>query len=697
MSGADLRGAVLRRTPALVALAGVLLVAAGAYLTHRMIERERALAVRAVEQDAASLARTYEEHVFQVVRRLDQALAHLRDEYEHSPEAFMAKAMWRSPLLTDLAFQVVGAGPSGALLFSSQKTDPSALNFADRDYFRFHRDNDDDALHISKPLVGRISGKLTVQFTRRLRNFADGAFNGALVLSVEPARLASYFGPDEVGREGAVMLVGLDRVVRARSSSVAAPRQPVGSIVPNTPMFDPAQPAAGVYHMVSPIDGVARVTAYRRLANYPLIAVVSLGEAEAMAGFEEHRRTAIATAVQVSVVVLGAMFLLAWLAHQQVRQQRRLEAAQSQVARAEERLRLALEAVGDGVWDWDAATDETFLSTGWKGMLGFADAELPNRGEEWRSRIHPDDRNVIRHDTASRFYAHTYRVRCKDGSDKWILDRGAVLARDAAGAPLRAIGTLTDVTERHRAEDTLKRQAAELERSNAELEAFAYVASHDLRQPLRTINSYLGLLEKDLDGRLDDENREYITFARDGAQRMDRLIVDLLEYSRVGRKAKPFEMQPTAEIVAAALRNLEVAIAEAGAAISVEAGLPAVWGDRNELERLFQNLIGNAVKYRAADRAPAIHMACAADGDVWHFTVRDNGIGIAPQHFERIFGIFQRLHGRDAYEGTGLGLALCRKIVEHHGGRIWVTSDADAGAPGSVFHVTLPRREAPAA
>lgn len=262
-----------------------------------------------------------------------------------------------------------------------------------------------------------------------------------------------------------------------------------------------------------------------------------------------------------------------------------------------------------------------------------------------------------------------------------------------------------DITERCLAADALRRKTRELERSNAELEAFAYVASHDLRQPLRVITSYLTLLERGLGKSLDEEGRECIDFARDGAQRMDRLIVDLLEYSRVGRKAKPFRPVPLEEPLRLALLNLEVAVQDAGATVTVEmdgdAMAPAVAGDDNELMRLFQNLIGNAVKYREPGRPPIVRVAVAADRQdgaaVWRIDIRDNGIGIAAEDRERVFGIFQRLHRRDEYEGTGVGLAVCKKIVEHHGGRLWVEDVpgddlcGEDGRPcGSLFRMVLP-------
>ncbi|MDQ2101707.1 PAS domain S-box protein [Azospirillum isscasi] len=273
------------------------------------------------------------------------------------------------------------------------------------------------------------------------------------------------------------------------------------------------------------------------------------------------------------------------------------------------------------------------------------------------------------------------------------LASGEVRDVEIYGSPVRVNGRrlllslVHDITERCRAEAALRGKTEELERSNAELEAFAYVASHDLRQPLRTINSYLTLLQSDLAGTLEEETAEYMRFARDGAQRMDRLIVDLLEYSRVGRRAHGLGPVDLGGVVSTALLNLQAAIGEAAAAVAVADALPLVAGDENELVRLFQNLIGNAVKYRRADTAPVVRVTCRREGAQWVFGVRDNGIGIAPEHRERVFGIFQRLHRRDEYEGTGVGLAVCKKIVEHHGGRIWVEA---AEGEGSHVRFTLP-------
>ena len=262
-------------------------------------------------------------------------------------------------------------------------------------------------------------------------------------------------------------------------------------------------------------------------------------------------------------------------------------------------------------------------------------------------------------------------------------------ALEQASELLRRRAAERDEAERALAEHErlMRHQAEELAQSNAELQQFAYVASHDLREPLRMVGSYVALLERRYADKLDDDARTFIGFAKDGAQRMDRLIVDLLDYARVGRGSQPRQPVALAEAVATAVANLELAIADAHAEVTVAKDLPVVTGVPGELIRLFQNLIGNAVKYRHPDRPPVVRVGCRRDGADWVLSVEDNGIGIADEDLQRIFGLFQRLHSRQDYEGTGIGLAVCKKIVEQHGGRLWVRSRPGVG---SEFLLTLP-------
>ncbi len=242
-----------------------------------------------------------------------------------------------------------------------------------------------------------------------------------------------------------------------------------------------------------------------------------------------------------------------------------------------------------------------------------------------------------------------------------------------------------EISNRQHAESALLKSNQELARSNAELEQFAYVASHDLQAPLATIASYAQLLEKRYKDQLDSQAIKFIGNIVHGCTRMQTLIDDLLEYSRVGRSQKPFQLIDCNHAVQQAIANLQGAIRDTQTVVTY-GELPAVMGDISQLVQLFQNLIGNAIKYRH-DAPPVVHITAGKQEENWLFSVSDNGIGIAPQHQERIFQIFQRLHTQREYSGTGIGLAICHKIVERHGGSIWVESES---GQGSTFHFTLP-------
>lgn len=245
---------------------------------------------------------------------------------------------------------------------------------------------------------------------------------------------------------------------------------------------------------------------------------------------------------------------------------------------------------------------------------------------------------------------------------------------------VRELGTLQEVNRR------LDEQARDLERSNRDLEQFAYVASHDLQEPLRKVSSFCQLLQRRYGGQLDERADQYIAFAVDGAQRMQRLINDLLAFSRVGRTTERFETVELAEVAAAATEQLEAARADADGTVTLGA-LPMVRGDRALLQQLLVNLVGNGLKFHRDGVPPVVEVAAQARDGEWEISVVDNGIGLEPEFTDKVFIIFQRLHARDVYEGTGIGLALAKKIVEFHGGRIWVER---ADGPGATIRFTLP-------
>jgi PAS domain S-box-containing protein len=280
------------------------------------------------------------------------------------------------------------------------------------------------------------------------------------------------------------------------------------------------------------------------------------------------------------------------------------------------------------------------------------------------------------------------------GGTRWISVTGEPVL-DEAGRFRGYRGVGSDITARKQAQaelrhahDELASKAEELQRSNAELEQFAYVASHDLQEPLRMVSSYTQLIARRYGEKLDGDAKEFMHYITDGAVRMKQLIEDLLAYSRVGTKGKEFKPVAVEAALKRAITNLRAAIDESGAGVTCDP-LPTIEGDEMQLAQVFQNLMGNALKFRG-ERTPRIHVGALEEGAAWHITVADNGIGIEPQYYERIFMLFQRLHTMGEYPGTGIGLAICKKVVERHGGRIWVSSTP---GEGSQFHFTLPKKE----
>ncbi|CCQ73130.1 ATP-binding protein [Magnetospira sp. QH-2] len=354
-----------------------------------------------------------------------------------------------------------------------------------------------------------------------------------------------------------------------------------------------------------------------------------------------------------------------------------------QLQKSEERFRSLVENTHIVAWEVDLVSGLfTYISPHAEELFGFPVSQWTDL-DFWVDHIHPDDRkqalSTCTNETAAgRDHAFEYRMLKADGDYIWLRDIVSVLKNDD-GIPIAINGFMVDITDR-------KNFEVELSRSNEELERFAYVASHDLREPLRMVTSYCQLLERQYKGQLDPTADEYIAFAVDGASRMDHLIQDLLDYSRVATRREGSRITPLNHVVDQALAFLQPRIVETDAMITT-GPLPTLPVDRSQILRLFQNLIANALTYHQPGVPPDIRIEAQLKGERWHISVTDNGIGIDPEHNDRIFIIFQRLHTSDLYEGTGIGLAVCRKILQLHGGDIWVTSTP---GQGSCFTFTLP-------
>lgn len=357
---------------------------------------------------------------------------------------------------------------------------------------------------------------------------------------------------------------------------------------------------------------------------------------------------------------------------------------------SDERLNLALMSSGVGTWSWNVVDNSIIWDDYLHPLFGLTPNTFPGRFEDLLQLVHPDDRDHVKDVVAETLekdapYDTEYHVIWPDGTMRVLASRGKVY-RDPAGKPVRMAGVSWDVTEEKRAKEQLRTLLAELERSNKELEQFAYVASHDLQEPLRMVSSYTQLLEQRYRDKLDDDAREFINYAVDGARRMQRLINDLLEFSRVSTRGRRLEPVDANEVLGTVRANLSAAIEDAGALVTNEE-LPTVMADPTQLGQLLQNLIANAIKFRGAE-SPRVHIAAGEQAGEWVFAVRDNGIGIDPDYFDRIFVIFQRLHATADYPGTGIGLAVCKRIAERNGGRIWVESKPGNGA---TFSFSIPK------
>jgi PAS domain S-box-containing protein len=361
---------------------------------------------------------------------------------------------------------------------------------------------------------------------------------------------------------------------------------------------------------------------------------------------------------------------------------------------SEERFRTLASALPELIWSTDGQGNIDYVNQVWVSYAGWKSGDEARKylpAEPWKDLLHPEDRDeyVVRWSdslrTGNTFEVQARLRRASDWSYRWFLCR-AVAIRDRTGQIIRWLGGCTDVQQQMEGATQLKLANQALQQSNADLEQFAYAASHDLQEPLRMVSIYSQLLKEEYATSLDGHALSYIDFAVNGARRMSNLLTGLLTYSRVANAAPQTSLKTDSRAALdAALLNLETVIDDTQASIEI-CTLPTVQIPEIHLGQLFQNLIANALKYRRDGEKPVIRIGAKPEaGGAWLFSVADNGIGIESEYLQQIFGIFKRLHG-SAFEGTGIGLALCQKIVERAGGRIWVDSEPGRG---STFFFTL--------
>ena len=358
---------------------------------------------------------------------------------------------------------------------------------------------------------------------------------------------------------------------------------------------------------------------------------------------------------------------------------------------SEQRFRGLVESISDWIWEIDAKGVYTYASPRVKDLLGYNPEEVVGRTpfdlmppNEAQRAAQVFWETARRREPFTRFENTNLH---KDGR-LVILETSGVPILDAQGNLRGYRGVDRDITKAKQEEAKLLRAMVELEQSNRDLQQFAYSASHDLQEPVRMLTSYLQALDQRADGRLDEQSQTYLRLSLDSARRMQRLIDDLLAFARVGTQARQFQPVDTQAVVDLVIGDLQRMIRETGAIVSREQ-LPTVTADPTLLAQLFQNLIGNAIKFHG-EQPPRVHVSARDMGPAWEFHVQDNGIGIDPKHAGRLFVIFERLHNQDKYPGTGIGLAICKRVVERHGGAIWFDSEP---GKGTTFHFTIPKGE----
>lgn len=374
----------------------------------------------------------------------------------------------------------------------------------------------------------------------------------------------------------------------------------------------------------------------------------------------------------------------------------RLKNITEDLRHSNDRYTVVTKATNNIIWDFDFKKEQVLWSEALTRLLGYQ--QRVNHSNWWTEKIHPEDRERVTtkfdafiESAEKENWSDEYRIITESGETKYMFDRGYLLF-NKKGKPIRMIGSMEDISDRKEYENHLEelnsqinKRVQELAISNAELEQFAYVASHDLQEPLRMVTRFLSEIERKYNDQLDEKGKEYIHYAVDGAQRMRILILDLLEYSKIGKFDQSKENIDMNLLLEEIMLYNELALKENNATL-IWKNLPTINCRRTPIQLVLQNLIGNSIKYHKLEKPTTIEISYTDLGTKWQFCVSDDGIGINPIFFDKIFVIFQRLHPKQEYSGTGIGLAICRKIIETQGGKIWVNSEE---GKGSQFYFTV--------
>lgn len=672
-------------------IVAVMAVGAGALVWQA---RQSALA----EAHAAhrGTARALSRHVFHVARSSEVLLEQMLAEVTR--QGGMAAIRRDGAPIHDLIRQLVRplsevnialiADGKGELVASNHYFPVPALSYMDRSWFQAHRAGQDFV--VGDPVVSRDTG-IPVITVSRARRDAAGKIEAIALVGVEISYLEKLFAETHTDSGRAVTLFHADGTLIARN-----PPAPPGTRHPNAEVVRRALTEAGGSTVVTntAVDGRDRLNAWDRVGDYPLVVVAG----QTMDGLLAPWRAFTAQVLLLLTVMAVALILAGRFALAGIRRgeagltaaqdaRARAEAAARELTRANQSLTSVLAATPEGIIGMDAAHHVIFANDAALAHLGYGRDEMIGGDLHKLAHHHHADGSVYAAEDCAMRRGVVESALCTVADEVFWRKDGSCFPAEYTAGPLElpdhsqgCVVVFRDITTRKRMEEELKR-------SNADLEQFAYAVSHDLQEPLRTISGFVGLLKRRYGDQLPDEAAEFIDMAVDGVKRMSGMINDLLAYSRIGRAdiaAAPLNLDQCA---ARARDSLLAAIEAAGA--TVELGpMPVVVAIESQMVSLFQNLLGNAIKYAAAERPPHVTVTTRREGGEWVIRVSDNGMGIAPHDRDRVFQVFQRLHRR-GISGSGVGLALCRRIVERHRGSIHI-EDREDGQPGAVFVLRLP-------
>ncbi|TAN45522.1 MAG: PAS domain S-box protein, partial [Rhodospirillales bacterium] len=544
-------------------------------------------------------------------------------------------------------------------------------------YFTLHRDNPGLGLLIDSPRLSRaVEGKWFISVSRRIDG-PGGEFKGVMAVMIDLDALAEEYR--------AILDIPGATLALVHHNGQILSRQPTGQGIIGTklPSFagrDHGFPELSNWITISPIDKQERLVVFQNVQGLPLAVGVTLLKKNVIEGWQGYMALAFLLALAVTSASIYVTLRISGSLERREQAIRRLRESRAAVTAQLQYQQTLLNAIPVPIATSDPEGVFIQCNNAFLRWVGLSVTEVLGRT---CASILPGavvEKYRVKFDDLMQAGGHIqFETEWPDSHGRL---RRAIVYRTAhqgiEGRGSAAISIIVDVSAQKQVEDELKR-------SNAELEQFSYAISHDLQEPLRMVSSYLTLVERRYKDVLDKDGLDFIDFAVDGAKRMTGMIQGLLEYSRVNRKGQSFRPVDLETAAKDALVNLSLLLGESGGSVDIS-HLPEVEGDPGQLMRLMQNLIGNALKYRSPERAPKVAVSAKRDDDHWIVTVADNGIGIAPGDHGRLFQVFQRLHSRNQYEGFGIGLAVCRRIVERHGGRIWVESEP---GQGSRFNFTL--------